>query len=206
MSMSSRALSCFLVGVLLLSFTACGGGGSSSAPAPSPFNFDFDRFSYPGIVVLPLATYQSGDPNPPGLDRFAESPIINAVRTAAANATDLPFLADWDTMRGLDANGYGDDRDVMRFYLAYEVSGSPSSNNCTVTIHVFEGLPYDPSRSAIATYAATVTYGDTHRDGSVINDPSLCEDEAAHRATQALIAGGHFAEGWSNAAPQHSQP
>ncbi len=186
------------LGVLLVA----AGCGSSSDPNPNPFGFDFDRFAYPGIVVVPLDAYQQGRATNATDNTNATSPINQHVRGAADTADDDPFIADWDTLIGLAQNGR-DDRNVMRFYLAYEISTNPTSGQCTVTIHVFEGLPYDSARPSIATYMATVMFGEPHRDGFVITTPGECEDEAGHRAAVALAAGPHFANGWSTARPSH---
>ena len=189
-----------VLGVLV----ACGGSSNNSSSGFNEFGFDFDRFAYPGIVVVPLDAYQQGRATTAGDNTNPESPIIQFLRGAAETANDDPFIADWDTLIGLASNGR-DDRDVMRFYLVYEVMTNPTAGTCVVTIHVFEGLPYDPTRPSIATYTGNAMFGEPHHSGEFdITTPGTCENEAGHRAAMALAAGPHFADGWSTARPQHS--
>ena len=194
------AASFSLVGALLTGLlAACG----SSGTPPTDHGFRFDISDYPGIVVLPLEAFREGRPTDAGDNTFVASPIIQRVRQGADTASDDPFIRDWDTMLGLASNGMGDDRHTTRFYLAYEVMSNPSSGMCTVTIHVIEGLPYDPMRAPLASYSASAMLGETHHDGFEIVTLAGCENEAAHRAAGVLLAAPHFDDGWSSGPPDH---
>ena len=183
--------------VAVLAMASCGSSGDDSP-------FDFDRSDYPGIVVLPLDAYRENRPTEPGDDTGPESPIIESVRAAAETRSDFPFIVDWNTMLGLAANGMGDDRDVQRYYLAYEVTSTPSQAGCTVVVHVFEGLPFDPQRAELTRFEVTVDFGEQHRDGFTIQTPGECENEAGHRVVEAMESAGFFPEGWSRGPPAHT--
>jgi hypothetical protein len=185
---------------------ACMGGaalvagcGSSAAPASG---FDFERFAYPGIVPVPRAAFEEGRPTTASDNTIASGPLIEELRTGADTPSDDPVLVDWNNLMGLVSNGQ-DDRDVQRFYLVYDIESNPTSGQCTVTVRVIEGLPYDPARAPIATYSGTAALGEAHRDGSTITTTGQCENEAAHRAGEAILAGALFTDGWSLRPPSH---
>ena len=187
-----------LGGILLLLVAGCGGGGGDPGP-----RFDFERSDYPAIVIVPLAALQEGRPTASYDERRPATGLFNTVRPAADTATDEPFMMDWDTMLGLASNGMGDSRDVVRYYLAYEIVEEPTSGVCTVRVHVIEGLPFDPFRAPVRTFEASAMLGETHRAGFTITSPGECADEASWRAGEAIAASGFFEEGWSRGPPDH---
>ena len=191
------------VPLLVLFLGACGGGGSSLQAPPDDPGFDFERSTYPGIVVVPLAAMQEGRPTADYDERSPAVGIEDHVRDAADTARDRPFMMDWDTILGLASSGRGDQRDVVRYYLAYEVVHDPTAGTCTVTLHVIEGLPFDPFRAPVRNFQATAAFGEQHRAGFTITTPGECRDEAAHRAGEAIAASGFFEEGWSVGPPDH---
>ncbi|MCA9316207.1 MAG: hypothetical protein KDB73_12025 [Planctomycetes bacterium] len=192
--------SAFALAALVL-LAACGGGGSSSK---SPF--DFDRSDYPGIVIVPLAAMQERRPTESFSERVPYSGLFNTVRPAADTASDDPFMMDWDTLLGLEANRGTNELDVVRYFLAYEVVESPSAGTCTVIVHVIEGLPFDPTRPPVQSFMGTATYGTQHRAGFTISTPNECADEAAWLAGEAIAASGFFENGWSSGPPDHQAP
>lgn len=184
-----------LAGIAFLA--ACGGSSTSST------RFDFQRSTYPGICIVPLAAMQEGRMTSGNLERAPVSGIDNAVRAAADTATDTPFMMDWDTILGLASNGMGDDRDVVRYYLAYEITSSPTSNTCTVKVNVIEGLPFDPTRAPVAVFQASATIGEMHHAGFTIASEYECVDEAGYRVGNMIAASSFFAPGWSEGPPAH---
>lgn len=189
----------WLTACLLLAACGSGGGGED----PNPHGFRFDISDYNQVVVVPLAAFREDRPTDGDADGSVQSALFGRIRTEATNARDIPFQADWDTLLGLHANGRPDDRIPTRFFLAYEVEHDPTSGACTVRIHVIEGLPYDPNRAPLATYEGSAMIGDVDRAGDPIGVPGQCSQEAAHVAFDALILGGHFAQGWSSGPPAH---
>ena len=194
----------FLLTATLLT-AGCGSSGGDPAPT-NPFGFDFDRSDYPQIVTLPLAALREDRPTTVGeQDGGVQAALFQRVFDDAITPKDTPFDADWDTLYGLYRNGQGDPRVATRFFLAYEVVENPTAGTCTVTIHLIEGLPYDPDRPALATYMGSAMVGEIDRDGDPIDILAQCSELAAHRAFDALHAAGHFDEGWSSGPPAHMQ-
>lgn len=193
---SGRAVLALAASVLV----ACGGGGGRKSP------FDFDRSDYPSIVIVPLAAMQDRRPTESYAERVPYSGLYNTVRPAADTPNDDPFMMDWDTLLGLEANRGTNELDVVRYFLAYEVVDSPSAGTCTVIVHVIEGLPFDPDREPVQTFMGTATYGTQHRAGFTITSPNECADEAAWLAGEAIAAAGFFENGWSSGPPDHQAP
>ena len=187
---------------LMLLLAACG-SSSSSTDDGNPFGFDFDRFDYNGVVPVPLSAFREDRKTNGDDDAGVAAALFERVRADATNMTDIPFQGNWDMMLDLVSNGQPDDRIPMRFFLAYEVEHNPTAGTCTVRIHVIEGLPYDASRPALATYTGMATLGAMDREGQVITTPIECSEEATHVAFDALLLGAHFAEGWSRGPPAH---
>ena len=185
---------------LVLLLGAC--GSSSSAPPPgSPY--DFDRYEYPGIVYLPLDAYKENRPTRPDEPVGPRSILFQRLFEDTFTDSDTPFLADWNTILGLAENGYGDSRDVMRFFITYQVQTNPSSGACSVTLDIFEGLPFDPDRPSLEFYLGVATIGELDANGEIIDGEASCIEEATRRALDLLFADGHFTEGWSKRPPSH---
>jgi hypothetical protein len=188
-----RSALTFLAALLLAS---CGGG--SSEP-----QFDFVGSVYPEITIVPLAAFRENRLTNATEETLPSAVIFNRVKADASTARDTPLFSDWDTLIHIAARGEGEWRDSVRYFLAYEIIESPTSGECTVRIHVIEGLPFDPTRAPVGIYSGTSRIGDPSLDGPPVTGPSECIIDATKRALNALFGDVWFDEGWSLGPPEH---
>jgi hypothetical protein len=156
------------------------------------------------VTLVPLAALRANRTTTAEDETFPEPVIFNRLKELAfADPQDDPLVSDWDTLIRIAERGDGEWRDLVRYFLAYEVTETPSTGECTVTIHVIEGLPFDPARPPVGSYTASASMGELDRDGNVIATRSECIAEATHRAMNALLGDAWFDPGWTRGPPAH---
>ena len=160
--------------------------------------FDCDESTYPDVTYLSEEDYQNGTAH-----------MMQGVGKAGGIASAL--------FRGL--RNYNPDinfRDAgifnhpfltphaIRYFITWEHSYDPETNTCTVTLRVYDGMPYDPSREPQLTVEANASFGEESACGWYeVDTERMCYHLAGKRATQKLIDSGLFSEGFEHTCPDH---
>jgi hypothetical protein len=186
-----------LLGVTALVLAACGGG--SSEP-----QFVFEDTPWRELTLVPLAAFRENRLTSAAEETLPEPVLFNLIRAQVFDPSEEPLISDWNTLIHIAARGEGEWRDGVRYFLAYEVIESPTSGECTVRIHLIEGLPFDPARPPVAIYGGTSRIGDASVEGPPVTGASECIIDATKRAFSALMADARFAPGWSLGPPDHA--